>query len=370
LQLQLSDSNFRRYVLVQFLILFQYLKSSVKFKSETQVLTDEQSRWIEKTEKVIHELINETPPDGSKFSMAVKHILHRETQWNIWKNQGCKPLTPKEDPKESKPVTSPSKSLISKFLKSRFTVGLKLTISRLETGTTRKRKAKLGDQIQQAVKQGKFLMGNQVLTKLWNQYPDNMDACSAPERDFLPSMEEYFSEAIEQLDPNNQIEEEYKIVKDGQWGWRALRLLAKKSPYFFTYGNNPIARLPDYLDSMLKKMSNFTPSTPNNASANGTNGTKEVGKTEASADLCTKENLSKIASNLGEEWPKLLPKLGLSQEDGEKFTKDGKTSQERGELMLTKWLEIEGEGATKEEITYILEGLKMSKALEGVFNNS
>ena len=78
---------------------------------------------------------------------------------------------------------------------------------------------------------------------------------------------------------------------------------------------------------MLKKMSNFTPSTPNNASANGTNGTKEVGKTEASADLCTKENLSKIASNLGDEWTKLIPKLGLSQEDAEKFTKDGKTSQ-------------------------------------------
>ena len=32
LQLQLSDSNFRRYILVQFLILFQYLKSTVKFK--------------------------------------------------------------------------------------------------------------------------------------------------------------------------------------------------------------------------------------------------------------------------------------------------------------------------------------------------
>ena len=38
--------------------------------------------------------------------------------------------------------------------------------------------------------------------------------------------------------------------------------------------------------------------------------------------------------------------------------------------MLTKWLEMEKDGATKEEITYILEGLKMSKALEGVFNNS
>ena len=94
------------------------------FRSETQVLTDEQSRWIEKTEKVIHELINETPPDGNKFSLAVKHILHRETQWNIWKNQGCKPLTPKEDPKvPSLPGTSPSKSLISKIFKSRFSVG-------------------------------------------------------------------------------------------------------------------------------------------------------------------------------------------------------------------------------------------------------
>lgn len=33
LELQLSDFNFRRYVLLQFLILFQYLNSTVKFKS-------------------------------------------------------------------------------------------------------------------------------------------------------------------------------------------------------------------------------------------------------------------------------------------------------------------------------------------------
>lgn len=32
LELQLSDSNFRRCVLIQFLILFQYLTSTVKFK--------------------------------------------------------------------------------------------------------------------------------------------------------------------------------------------------------------------------------------------------------------------------------------------------------------------------------------------------
>ena len=32
LDLQLNDSNFRRYVLVQFLILFQYINAPVKFK--------------------------------------------------------------------------------------------------------------------------------------------------------------------------------------------------------------------------------------------------------------------------------------------------------------------------------------------------
>jgi hypothetical protein len=43
-------------------------------------------------------------------------------------------------------------------------------------------------------------------------------------------------------------------VFDGSWGWRALRLLAKKSPHFFTFGNHPISKLPDYLDTMLRKL--------------------------------------------------------------------------------------------------------------------
>ncbi len=90
--------------------------------------------------------------------------------------------------------------------------------------------------------------------RLWNLYPNNLEACSAEERDFLPSLEEYFEEAIDQLNPDNQVEKEYRKVNDGSWGWRALRLLAKKSPHFFTYGNHPIAKLPDYLEQMLRKM--------------------------------------------------------------------------------------------------------------------
>ena len=92
LQLQLSDSNFRRYILVQFLILFQYLKSTVKFKNETQILTEDQAKWITEFTEQAYSLINETPPNGQEFSKAVKHILKREEQWNTWKNDGCPAL--------------------------------------------------------------------------------------------------------------------------------------------------------------------------------------------------------------------------------------------------------------------------------------
>ena len=72
LQLQLSDSNFRRYFLLQCLILFQYLKSNVKFKTDTQVLSDDQSRWVEKSKKYVYDLLAETPPNGKEFGVAVR----------------------------------------------------------------------------------------------------------------------------------------------------------------------------------------------------------------------------------------------------------------------------------------------------------
>ncbi|CAB4058345.1 THOC1 [Lepeophtheirus salmonis] len=173
-QLQLGDANFRQYILIQFLILFQYLQSSVKFKSDNQVLNEEQKRWISIETSRIYNLLEETPPNGKQFAQS-----------------------------------------------------------------------------------------------LWNLFPDNMEACSSEERDFLPSLDEYFSEAIEQFDPANQIEDEYKKVSDGAWGWRALRLLARKSPNFFTYGNKPIARLPDYLESMLKQMTKDDMSKKNDLNKNG-----------------------------------------------------------------------------------------------------
>ena len=53
-----------------------------------------------------------------------------------------------------------------------------------------------------------------------------------------------------------------------------------------------------------------------------TNGSKTAKDSNA---LCTKEQLEKLASNLGENWPKLLPKLGMDKSEEEKLTSEGKT---------------------------------------------
>jgi hypothetical protein len=74
--------------------------------SETHVLTDDQNKWVEKTETRIYDLIGETPPFGKQFGDSVKHILHREEQWNLWKNQGCPSLAPKSQLKDESNGTS------------------------------------------------------------------------------------------------------------------------------------------------------------------------------------------------------------------------------------------------------------------------
>ncbi len=161
-----------------------------------------------------------------------------------------------------------------------------------------------------------------------------------------------------------------------------MRLLAKKSPHFFTYGNNPIARLPDYLDNMLKKMSGFNPSA--SATSNGTSGwlifsqsfspssclcfaeTKEAGK-ESKPDIVTVEQMEKLAANLGDKWKKFIPKLAFSKEDQAKFETEGKSDKEAAVLMFKKWAEAEGDGAVKDELVYVVESLKMGDMLKGVF---
>ncbi|KAK3746286.1 hypothetical protein QZH41_016539, partial [Actinostola sp. cb2023] len=234
LDLQISDSNFRRTILIQLIILFQYLTGSVKFKSNNHILTELQTVWVKEMTDLVYQLLREIPPDGVKFTKVAEHILEREENWISWKNEGC-PSFIKE--KEKDPSEAP------------------------KAKTTRKRTRSLGDEMSSGWKSKKIQMGRQVseLTRLWNLFPNNLDACSSDKRVFLPTLEEYFGEAIDQSDPAAMIEDDYKLIKNSNFGWRALRLLARRSQHFFQPSSNPFKTLPDYLESVVLQLAQELP---------------------------------------------------------------------------------------------------------------
>jgi hypothetical protein len=68
---------------------------------------------------------------------------------------------------------------------------------------------------------------------------------------------------------SQKVEDTYKKVNNGEWGWRALRLMSRKSPHFFISGNNPIAKVflltkleRVVLCSVLNTVANLDPGRP------------------------------------------------------------------------------------------------------------
>ncbi|XP_049874570.1 THO complex subunit 1 isoform X2 [Pectinophora gossypiella] len=368
LELQLSDSNFRRCVLIQFLILFQYLTSTVKFKMESQELKSDQMEWVKDTTSMIYKLLGETPPDGKRFAECVKHILKREEHWNSWKNDGCPEFQKPKPP----PQTEPSE----------------------DVRKAKKRRRPVGDIVKEYEAQEKVFMGNNELTKLWNLCPDNLAACRTKERDFMPSLESYMAGAQQ---------------RSGGWGWRALRLLARRSPHFFVHTNNPIGRLPDYLDDMVKRV---TREVAVKAEANNTNGDsansndksikqepaeEEITEDQMEADLIKEGDTNDIeqvpdSTHVGDDdydkaarsrvtmlspaqldavaaklsdWKKLATKLGYKPDEIQHFETENATDHLRAKNMLQLWCD-DDEDASVENLLYILEGLQMMEACEAL----
>ncbi|XP_055956508.1 THO complex subunit 1 isoform X1 [Patella vulgata] len=366
LDLQLSDSNFRRYVLVQFLILFQYLNAQVKFKSASHVLTDEQSAWVKTATEKVTNLIKETPPDGEKFAESVEHILEREENWNNWKNEGCVSYVREKLTDDKEPV---------------------------EKTRVRAKRKRVGDDLMTSA--GKINMGSSELTRLWNINSDNMDACKADTRVFLPHLEEYFAEAIEQADPEAQIEDTYKLVNKDSYQWRSLRLLARRSPHFFTQLNPPGIPLNKYLDIMVNKIAQDMPSNSGEGEMDGegeedekneldeeepeekiprrhqiTDNSKTINTVKDDApltDIVTKENIAKIAGLIGENWKMLGKELRMQEDDLAYFESEGETAPLN---MLTVWKENETRDSKLDVIKSALIKIGQSSIADSVFTSS
>ncbi|GCB69099.1 hypothetical protein scyTo_0012364 [Scyliorhinus torazame] len=332
MDLQLNDSNFRRHILLQYLILFQYLKGQVKFKRSEELPI----------------LFKETPPDGEKFSSMVEHILHSEENWIAWKNEGC-PSFVKERPPESK-VPKP----------------------------VRKRPAP-----EDFFGKGpgkKVLMGNEELTRLWNLCPDNMEACKSESREFMPTLEEFFEDAIEQADPENMVEEEYKVVNNSNYGWRALRLLARRSPHFFQPTNQQFKSLPEYLDNMVIKLAKELPppseeiKTAEDEDEEEDNDDALLKESNESPDVQTKlvtgEQIDVLANKLGEQWKVLAPHFEMKESDIRGIESDSEDVKMRAKLLLVAWHDREGLQATVESILSALTDAGLTELAEILTNET
>lgn len=182
----------------------------------------------------------------------------------------------------------------------------------------KKSKPNLGDLIRDHSKQGKSYLGNTELTRLWNLCPDNLSACSGEDRNFLPPIEQYLT-----ANKDNG--------SDASFGWRALRLLARQSPHFFSLTPSP-SKISEYLDSVRLKMqetkSNNKPEADTRAEPDNdlvvekedvlAEEDTEILKNEQLDDknvhktsMATPEQLKDLSDVIQKDWKKLGAKLGM-----------------------------------------------------------
>ncbi|CAO3624719.1 unnamed protein product [Cunninghamella echinulata] len=108
LELEIEDVRFRRNVILQFLILFQYLSGFSHDEKEhtrnllsargankqsliqpTYTVTDEQMTWVKEMETNLTNLLRHMKPHGTLYTEIVMVVLKHERNWIIWKASGC-----------------------------------------------------------------------------------------------------------------------------------------------------------------------------------------------------------------------------------------------------------------------------------------
>lgn len=204
-------------------------------------------------------------------------------------------------------------------------------------------------------------------------------------------IETYFAEAIEQLDPAAMVEDSYKKVNDGNFGWRALRLLARRSPQFFTYSNNHISKLPEYLEIMIKKIAKEKQDRSGNSQdihqgdaemeeeiLKGADEEQAVNDEALQSEEFSPQNQNKklhldiqphqldvLCEKIGDNWKKLAIKLGVANEDIQFYETEFDTVNLQAKNMVQNWFEND-EDANLENLCYTLEGLEMTDASDWI----
>ncbi|XP_059433717.1 THO complex subunit 1 [Corylus avellana] len=181
--LELKDPSFRRHVLVQCLILFDYLRAPGK--NEKDLPSESMKEEIKSCEERVKKLLEMTPPKGKDFLRKIEHILEREKNWVWWKRDGCPPF--EKQPLEKKTV---------------------------QDGTKKRRP--------------RWRLGNKELSQLWKWADQNPNALTDPQRVRTPAIMEYWKPLAEDMDASAGIEAEYHHKNSRVYCWKGLRFSARQ----------------------------------------------------------------------------------------------------------------------------------------------
>ncbi|ORX37677.1 THO complex subunit 1 transcription elongation factor-domain-containing protein [Kockovaella imperatae] len=99
LEHELADNAFRRQILVQYFILFQFLLNLTPASASKQAFTGgmpkdfvidaEKETWVKSKIASIREELRRMPGDGVRFEEVVLSIIARERHYAQWKNENC-----------------------------------------------------------------------------------------------------------------------------------------------------------------------------------------------------------------------------------------------------------------------------------------
>ncbi|KAF2300846.1 hypothetical protein GH714_017779 [Hevea brasiliensis] len=181
--LELKDPSFRRHVLVQCLILFDYLKAPGK--NDKDLTSESMKEEIKTCEEHVKKLLETTPPKGKEFLQKIEHILEREKNWVWWKRDGCPPF--EKQPIENKTVQDGNKK-----------------------------------------RRPRWRLGNKELSQLWKWADQNPNALTDPQRVRTPAITEYWKPLAEDMDPSAGIEAEYHHKNNRVYCWKGLRFSARQ----------------------------------------------------------------------------------------------------------------------------------------------
>ncbi|KAI8546010.1 hypothetical protein RHMOL_Rhmol07G0082300 [Rhododendron molle] len=181
--LELKDPSFRRHVLVQCLILFDYLKAPGK--NDKDLPSETMKEEVKSCEDRVKNLLELTPPKGKEFLGSIEHILERERNWVWWKRDGCPAF-------EKPPIEKKS----------------------VQDGVKKRRP--------------RWRLGNKELAHLWKWADQNPKALTDSQRVRTPAVTEYWKPLAGDMDVTAGIEAEYHHKNNRVYCWKGLRFSARQ----------------------------------------------------------------------------------------------------------------------------------------------